>query len=81
MKHSFITPREKKVLGAELTWLLSTFSVLVFIMLGSTLFLNSTITRYKEEVASAKSKKAKIQSEQHQVLSEVKRLQELEKLQ
>ncbi len=80
MKHSFITPREKKVLGAELTWLLSTFSVLVFIMLGSTLLLNSTITRYEEEVASAKSKKAKIQSEQQQVLSEVKRLQWLEKL-
>ena len=80
MKHSFITPREKKVLGAELTWLLSTFSVLIVIMLGSTLFLNSTITGYKQELKSIKSEKLKIQSEQQEVLSEVKRLQSLEKL-
>ncbi len=80
MKHSFITPREKKVLGAELTWLLSTFSVLVVIMLGSTFFLNSTITGYKQELKSIKSEKLKINSEQKQVLSEVERLQSLEKL-
>lgn len=80
MKHSFITPRQKKVLGAELTWLLSTFSVLVVIMLGSTLFLNSTITKYEEELASLKSQKAKIQSEQQQLIIEVKRLQSLEKM-
>ena len=80
MKHSFITPREKKVLGAELTWLLSTFTVLVVIMLGSTFFLNSTITGYKQELKSIKSEKLKIQSEQQEVLSEVKRLQSLEKL-
>ena len=80
MKHSFITPREKKVLGAELTWLLSTFSVLIVIMLGSTFFLNSTITRYEQELKSIKSEKLKIQSEQQQVISEVKRLQSLEKL-
>jgi cell division protein FtsL len=80
LKHSFITPREKKVLGAELTWLLSTFTVLVVIMLGSTFFLNSTITGYKQELKSIKSEKLKIQSEQQEVLSEVKRLQSLEKL-
>lgn len=80
MKHSFIRPRQKKVLGAELIWLLSAFSALVLIMLGSTLFLNSTITGYEEELRSVKSERAKIQSEQQQVLSEVKRLQKLEKL-
>ncbi|MGB5966609.1 MAG: hypothetical protein WBF77_03810 [Sulfurimonadaceae bacterium] len=80
MKHSFITPRQKKVLGAELKWLLSTFAILLVIMLGSALFLNSTIATYEQELESAKSKKLKIQSKQQQVLSEVKRLQVLEKM-
>ena len=80
MKHSFITPRQKKVLGAELIWLLSTFALLLVIMLGSALFLNSSITTYEQELESVKSKKLMIQNEQQRVLSEVKRLQILEKL-
>ncbi len=80
MKHSFITPRQKKVLGAELKWLLSTFAVLLVIMVGSTLFLNSSIASYEQELASVKSKIVKTQSEQEQLLVEVKRLQLLDKL-
>lgn len=80
MKHSFITPRQKKVLGAELIWLLSTFALLLVIMLGSALFLNSSIATYEQELESVKSKKLMIQNEQQRVLSEVKRLQILEKL-
>ncbi|MEE8588999.1 MAG: hypothetical protein V3S80_06620 [Sulfurimonadaceae bacterium] len=80
MKHSFIPPRQKKVLGAELIWLLSTFALLLVIMLGSALFLNSSITTYEQELERVKSKKLMIQNEQQRVLSEVKRLQTLEKL-
>lgn len=80
MKHSFISPRQKKVLGAELKWLLSTFAVLLVIMVGSTLFLNSSIASYEEELASVKNKSVKTQSEQKQLLVEIKRLQQLEKL-
>ncbi len=80
MKHSFISPRQKKIVGAELKWLLSTFAILVVIMLASTLFLNSTVSGYEEELKSVKSKKLVIQNEQERVLSEVKRLQLLEKL-
>jgi hypothetical protein len=68
------------VLGAELIWLLSTFALLLVIMLGSALFLNSSITTYEQELESVKSKKLMIQNEQQRVLSEVKRLQILEKL-
>ncbi len=80
MKHSFIPTRQKKVLGAELIWLLSTFALLLVIMLGSALFLNSSITTYEQELERVKSKKLMIQNEQQRVLSEVKRLQTLEKL-
>ena len=80
MKHSFITPRQKKVLGAELKWLLSTFAVLLVIMVGSTLFLNSSIASYEQELTNVKSKRVKTQSEQEQLLVEVKRLQLLDKL-
>ncbi len=80
MKHSFITPRQKKVLGAELKWLLTIFAVLGVIMLASTLFLNSSIAGYEQDLTSLKSKKSTLQSKQQSLLLEVKRLQVLEKL-
>ena len=80
MKHSFITPRQKKVLGAELVWLLSAFALLVVLMLASTLVLNSAITSDEEELARIQTQKEKIVQEQKQVTVEVQRLQELEKL-
>ncbi len=80
MKHSFITPRQKKALGAELKWLMTIFVLLVVIMLGSTLFLNSTIATYEEDLERIKSRSVKIQDEQQQLLSEVSRLAVLEKV-
>ena len=80
MKHSFIPPRKKKLLGAELAWLLSTFAVLVVIMSASALFLNSMIASYEQELVEVTSKTAMVQNEQQRVLSEIQRLQQLEKL-
>ena len=80
MKHSFILPRQKKVLGAELTWLLSAFALISVTMLGSTLYLNSAIATYEQELESVISKKQRVQREQQQVLFEMKRLQVLEKM-
>ncbi len=80
MKHSFIPPRQKKVLGAELTWLLSTFVVLVVIMSASALFLNSAIAAYEQELAEVTNKMQTIRNEQQRVHSEIERLQQLEKL-
>ena len=80
MKHSFILTRQKKVLGAELTWLLSAFALILVIMLGSTLYLNSAIATYEQELESVTSIKQRVQREQQQVLFEMKRLQVLEKM-
>ena len=80
MKHSFITPREKKLLGAELLWLLGAFVLLVFLMIVSALVLNSSISGYEEELSRVISQKEKIADEQLQVSAEVQRLQALEKL-
>lgn len=80
MKHSFITPRQKRVVGAELTWLLSTFALLLLLMSGSGLFLNNTISTYEQELNRVESKKLNVLSEQQRVVSEIGRLQKLEKL-
>lgn len=80
MKQSFIAPRQKKVIGAELLWLLAAFAVLSLIMIAGTLFLNSSIASYEQELQRVKSRSAATQTEQASVLSEVKRLQSLEKL-
>ena len=80
MKHSFITPREKKILGAELIWLLSAFALLVILMLVSTLGLNSAISGDEEVLNSVHIQKEKIAQEQKQVTAEVARLQALEKI-
>ena len=79
MKHSFITPRDKKVLGAELKWLLSTFAVLLVVMLGSTFFLNSSIVGYEQALERVTNQSVKRKSEQKELLVEIKRLQQLEK--
>lgn len=80
MKHSFIAPRQKKVIGAELLWLLAAFGVLSLIMIAGTLFLNSSIAGYEQELQRVKNRNVAIQTEQASVLSEVQRLQSLEKL-
>ena len=80
MKHSFISPRPKKALGAELKWLLYAFALIVVIMLGSSLYLNSAIATYEQELESVTSKKQRVQREQQQVLLEMERLQVLKKM-
>lgn len=80
MKHSFIAPRQKKVIGAELLWLLSVFGVLSLIMIAGTLFLNSSIASYEQELQRVTSRSMTIVSEQEGVMSEIQRLQSLEKL-
>ncbi len=80
MKHSFISPRQKSVVGAELKWLLFTFVLLLAVMLGSSLFLDSRISTYTKTLKSVESKREKVASEQEQVLSESQRLQKLDKL-
>lgn len=80
MKQNFITPRPKKIVSAELTWILSGFGVLVVIMLGSTLFLNSSITTQKEKLSEVQSRLTMIAVEKERVLSEKERLQVLEKM-
>jgi cell division protein FtsL len=80
LKQSFISPRKKRVVGAELKWLLSTFALLLTVMFGSSLFLNTSILTDEEELKTVKSKHLKVTSELQRVDSESKRLQKLEKL-
>jgi len=80
LKHSFIAPRPKKVIGPELLWLLAAFALLSLIMIASTLFLNNSIANYEVELKKARDNHIAINNEQARVLAEIKRLQVLEKL-
>lgn len=80
MKQSFIPPRKKSAVGPELKWLLFTFVVLLVLMSGSALFLNSAISTYTATLKEVESKRERVTSEQRQVVSEIKRLQRLDKL-
>ncbi|MCJ7764634.1 MAG: hypothetical protein MUP09_01685 [Thiovulaceae bacterium] len=80
MKHSFITPRRKKVVGAELKWLFSVFLFLAVILSGNFLFLNHTIEKDVQELKSIELKKQKLLGEQKTAVAEIERLQKLDKL-
>lgn len=80
MKHSFISPRQKSVVGPELKWLLVTFALLLAVMSGSAFWLNGQIATYTQTLKGVESKREKVASEQEQLLSEIQRLQQLEKL-
>jgi hypothetical protein len=80
MKHSFIRPRRKKVVGAELKWLFSTFMLLVVIMSGSFLFLNHINAKHDRELMYMELEQQKFLSKQNTVIAEIERLQKLDKL-
>lgn len=80
MKHSFITPRRKKVVGAELKWLFSAFLLLALIMSGSFLFLDQTNEKHGQELERMERMKQKLLGEQKTAAAEIERLQELDKL-
>lgn len=80
MKHSFIVPRRKKIVGAELTWLLSAFILLLLVMSGSFIFLDHTIENYEKELTVLEMKKQKLDGEKETVIREIERLQKLDKL-
>ena len=80
MKHSFIAPRRKKIVGAELKWLLAAFSLLLLIMSGSFVFLHYSIENYEKELTALEMKKQKLEGEKKTIIAETERLQKLDKL-
>ncbi len=80
MKHSFIAPRRKKIVGAELRWLLVAFMLLLLVMSGSFVFLHYTIETYEKELTALEMKKHKLEGEKKTVIAEIERLQKLDKL-
>lgn len=80
MKHSFIAPRRKKIVGAELRWLLVAFLLLLLVMSGSFVFLHYTIETYEKELTALEMKKHKLEGEKKTVIAEIERLQKLDKL-
>jgi len=77
MRHSFITPKEKNILGAELKWLLATSAILVVLMVVSSLFLNTIIGSSQEELATLSAKQVELQEKQKEMATELSRLQQL----
>ena len=77
MKHSFITPKEKNILGAELKWLLATSAILVVLMVVSSLFLNTITHSSQEELATLTAKQVELQEKQKEMTTELSRLQQL----
>ncbi len=73
-------PRRKKIVGAELTWLLSAFILLLLVMSGSFIFLDHTIENYEKELTVLEMKKQKLDGEKETVIREIERLQKLDKL-
>jgi len=80
LKHSFIAPRRKKIVGAELRWLLAAFMLLLLVMSGSFIFLHYTIETYEKELTALEMKKHKLESEKTTVIAEIDRLQKLDRL-
>jgi len=77
VKHSFITPKSKAILGAELKWLLATFGILVIVMVVSSLFLNTITNASQTELTTLVSKQVELTQKQTEMISELTRLQEL----
>jgi len=80
LKYSFIAAREKKFVGAELKWLLSSFALLFLLMSGSFLFLNYMIKVDERELVSVESRSNELRGEHQTVVAETARLQEVDKL-
>ena len=80
MKHSFIAPRRKKIVGPELTWLLAAFMLLLLVMSGSFLFLHYAIGSYEKELTALEMKKHQLEGKKKTVVAEIARLQKLDKL-
>ncbi|WP_345975209.1 hypothetical protein [Sulfurimonas sp. HSL3-7] len=80
MKHSFIAPRRKKIIGAELKWLFAAFLLLLLVMSGSFIFLHYAIERYEQELTTLEVRKQKLDGEKKMVIAEIARLQKLDKL-
>jgi len=80
MKMSFITPRPKKVLSAELIWLLSLFGVLIVLMAGSTLFLERAIETKEQLLLKTSDDIALLEQREREVTAESARLQGLAKM-
>ncbi len=78
MKHSFITPKPKKILGAELKWLLATSAILIVVMVGSSLFLNSIISSSQSTLTCLVTKHTELVQEQEKMNDELSRLQSLD---
>ena len=75
MRHSFITPKQKNILGAELKWLLATSGILVVVMLGSSLLLNTITTSSQHELERLVSKQIALKNRQIKMSEELSRLQ------
>jgi len=77
VKHSFIAPKQKNILGAEIKWLLATFVILIIVMLASTLFLNSLTSTSQTELTALVSKQVELTQKQTEMKNELIRLEEL----
>jgi len=80
MSESFITPRSKKILSVELTWLLSLFLVLVVVMAVSALFLDRAVTAERMTLSETNKEIAVLKDREERVSSEITRLEVLEKM-
>jgi len=77
LKHSFITPRSKNILGAEIKWLLATFAILVVVMIISSLFLNTITSSTQKELATLSTQQVELEQKQQKMITELARLEEL----
>ena len=80
MRQSFITPRVKKVLSVELTWLLSIFVLLMVVMAGSAFFLDRAITDQRLTLSETKKSIETLNHREQEAKKEIERLQRLEKM-
>ncbi len=81
MRHSFIAPREKKIIGKELKWLLITTGVLFVLMLLSSVILNTIISSKERLLSQALEKKSGHEKTLTLLDEEMKIYKELDKLQ
>lgn len=80
MKHSFIAPRQKKIISAELKWILTAFVLIFALMSSGLIFLNHAIESSEKALAGSEAKRQKVENEQRSVAAETARLQKLDRL-
>jgi len=80
MRESFMTPRPKKLLPAELVWLLSLFAFLVIVMVGSALFLEHAIENKAQGLEVTTKDIEALRLRESKVSLEIRRLQVLAKM-